>query len=75
METFGIRFQGVSEVIEINRIKIGGIRNIKEVDVETDTITSLLSINSYGKSNYLNGIIFGIDFIHAPTNIKEIMMD
>ena len=75
MKTFCICFQGVSEVIEINRIKIGGIRNIKEVDVETNTITSLLSINSYGKSNYLNGIIFGIDFIHAPTNIKEIMMD
>lgn len=62
-------------MININRIKIGGFRNIADVDVEISDITSLLSINSYGKSNYLNGIVFGIDFIHAPSEVKERMMD
>lgn len=61
--------------IKINSITLGGFKNIDRVDVELDNIISMLSINSYGKSNFLNAIIFGIDFIHQPTEIKSNMMD
>ncbi len=61
--------------MEINSISLGGFRNIENTKVEIDDIISLLSINSYGKSNFLNAIIFGFDFIHMPTEIKNNMMD
>lgn len=75
MKTFCICFEGVDNMLSLNRIKIDGFRNISNVEVEMKDIVSLLSINSYGKSNYLNGIIFGIDFIHAPLEIKSRMMN
>ncbi len=62
-------------MIKIDRIKIEGFRNINSVNAEISDITSLLSVNSYGKSNYLSGIIFGVDFIHALSYDKERMMD
>lgn len=62
-------------MLSIDKIKIGGFRNISDVEIEINDITSLLSINSYGKSNYLNGIIFGIDFIQLPTEVKNGMMN
>lgn len=75
MKTFYISFQGVKTMININKIKVAGFRNLKEVEIETENITSLLSINSYGKSNFLNAIIFGFDFIHLPIEVKNRMMD
>lgn len=61
--------------MKIEKIKIGGFRNIKETTIELEDLTSLLSINSYGKSNFLSGIIFGMDFIHAPIDIKTVIMN
>lgn len=75
MKTFYICFQGVNKMIVIDRIKVAGFRNISEVVIDTENITSLLSINSYGKSNFLNAIIFGFDFIHLPLDVKNRMMD
>ncbi len=60
--------------MNIKYIKLDGFRNIANVSINTESITSLLSINSYGKSNFLNGIIFGINFIHAIPNYKTNMM-
>lgn len=75
VKAFIIGFQGVKEMININKIKVAGFRNLKNVEIETKNITSLLSVNSYGKSNFLNAIIFGLDFIHLPLSVKERMMD
>ena len=61
--------------MEIKRIKINGFKNINNVNIELKKIVGLLSVNSYGKSNFLNGISFGIDFIHAPINLKSYMMN
>lgn len=74
MRLFIINFKGENKM-KLEKIKIGGFRNIKETSVELGDITSLLSINSYGKSNFLNGIIFGIDFIHASSDIKTAIMN
>lgn len=62
-------------MISIDKIKVGGFRNISNVEVETNDIISLLSVNSYGKSNFLNGVIFGISFIHAQNDLKSRLMD
>lgn len=61
--------------MKINRIKIDGFKNIDDVQIElNNNMLSLLSANSYGKSNFLNGIVFGFDFIHASTENKSRMM-
>ena len=56
-------------------IKIEGFRNIKSGSIEFgDGITSLVSVNSYGKSNLMTAIDFAVDFIKAEKKKKEEMM-
>ncbi len=61
--------------MEIEKITLGGFKNIKKIEIELNKITSLLSINSYGKSNVLDAIIFGLNFIRAIGEQKREMMD
>lgn len=56
-------------------VSIEGFRNIKNNSIEFgDGITSLVSTNSYGKSNLMLAINFAIDFIKADSKEKENMM-
>ena len=56
-------------------VKIEGFRNIKNNSIEFgDGITSLVSTNSYGKSNLMLAIDFAVDFIKAEKKDKEDMM-
>ena len=56
-------------------VSIEGFRNIKKNSIEFgDGITSLVSTNSYGKSNLMLAINFAIDFIKADSKEKENMM-
>lgn len=56
-------------------VKIEGFRNIKSNSIEfRDGITSLVSTNSYGKSNLMLAIDFAVDFIKAEKKDKEEMM-
>ena len=60
--------------MNIKRIKIDGFKNLKNIDLSLSNITSLLSINSYGKTNTLTAILFGIDFIIGNTKTKQNQM-
>lgn len=60
--------------MEFEKIQIAGFRNITEINIMLGSITGLLSVNSYGKSNVLKAIDFGIDFINAPKKEKDVMM-
>lgn len=60
--------------MNIKRIKINGFKNLKNIDLTLNNITSLLSINSYGKTNTLTAIIFGIDFIIRNNRVKSNQM-
>lgn len=62
------------EMLNIRKIKLGGFKNINNVELEFDKITSLISVNNYGKSNLLQAIDFGIDFISASPREKESRM-
>ncbi|MCD7811796.1 MAG: AAA family ATPase [Ruminococcus sp.] len=56
-------------------VKIEGFRNIEEDEIFLGReITSLVSENSYGKSNLLEGIDFAISFISAIPAMKSYMM-
>lgn len=61
--------------MKISKIKIDGFKNIDNVQIELNkNILGLLSTNSYGKSNFLNGIVFGFNFIRLPKEKKHMMM-
>lgn len=63
-----------SENMNIKRIKIDGFKNLKDIDLTLNNITSLLSINSYGKTNTLTAIKFGFDFIVSNNENKLTQM-
>lgn len=57
-------------MVELKGITIGSFKNIDRVNIEIDDMISLLSINSYGKSNCLDAIVFGMDFIRENVETK-----
>ncbi|MBQ2253743.1 MAG: ATP-binding protein, partial [Clostridia bacterium] len=60
--------------MEIKKIKIKGIRNISETEIVFDKMTALVGLNGYGKSNVMDAIDFGLDFIKYPQQAKSQMM-
>lgn len=68
-----LKYKGV-EIMVIERVTTGGFRNIKKADLVFDGMLALVSPNSYGKSNLIKAIDFGIDFIRNPQETKRRMM-
>ena len=61
--------------MKIVSVSIEGFRNIDIAGLTfADEITSLVSVNSYGKSNLLNAIQFAVDFIKEEPKLKTRMM-
>ena len=50
--------------LKLEKIRIDGFKNILDSEIKLDKITSLLSTNSYGKSNLLEAIDFGFYFLN-----------
>lgn len=69
-----MKSEGDCSMINIEKIIIKGFKNIDSIDLQLNKITGLLSINNFGKSNVLNGIDFGIDFISQSEKIRGEMM-
>lgn len=65
---------GRVNTMKIDKVTIGGFKNIKKVELVFDNIVALVSLNSYGKSNLINAIDFGIDFIKNSQETKKRMM-
>ncbi len=61
--------------MEIKRIEVEGFRNLKKIKLELNDFNSIVSLNNYGKSNLLDGIEFGIEFIRAINETKFRMMN
>lgn len=60
--------------VEINKIVLGGFRNITNISLSFENITALVGLNGYGKSNVMDAIDFGFDFIHFPPQGKTALM-
>lgn len=60
--------------VEINRITLGGFRNISKIDLSFENITALVGLNGYGKSNVMDAIDFGFNFLHYPAQGKSTLM-
>lgn len=60
--------------MELKKVYVNGYRNIFETSVEINDITSVLSVNNYGKSNLLLSVVFGLNFLQQHSKIKQKMM-
>ena len=61
--------------MKLLKVEIDGFRNIDRASVSfSEIITTLVSANSYGKSNLMNAIDFATRFICAESKIKHQMM-
>lgn len=58
--------------MKIERISVHGFKNIYSTKLKFSKILALISLNNFGKSNLLNAIDFGIDFISSES--KKSMM-
>ena len=61
--------------MELKSITISGYRNIYNTTISFNDLTSILSLNNYGKSNLLASIVFGLSFLQQHPKIKQNMMD
>jgi len=61
-------------VVKINSITVSGFKNVKKTRLELDGICALISANNYGKSNLIEAIAFGFDFIHESRKGRKNMM-
>ncbi len=71
---YSVGLEGEKKMINFEKIKISGFKNIDSVVLTMHRIISLLSINNYGKSNILKGISFGFDFISQNISTRNNMM-
>ena len=60
--------------MRIKRITIGNFKNLAETTLDLTHMIALVSTNNYGKSNLLEAIRFGFDFISASPKERNIMM-
>ncbi len=60
--------------MDVLRVKLNGYKNLVNVNVIFNKITSLVSVNNYGKSNFLTGLVFGLRFIKETSEAKTMMM-
>jgi len=59
----------------IDSIYISGYKNLSKVKIDLDSITSLVAPNGFGKSNFIEAMHFGIDFIKCSASLKSSLMN
>ena len=60
--------------MKVKSITVGGFKNLERTRLRLEKITALVSPNNYGKSNLLEAIAFGVDFISAGVKDRLTMM-
>ncbi len=60
--------------MKILSIAVSGFRNISKIKLDLDSITALVGLNGYGKSNIIDAIEYGFDFIHSHVKFHQNMM-
>lgn len=58
----------------IDSFDIKGISNIEHVRINVGEMNALIAPNGYGKSNVLNAISFGMDFLKASMESRRLML-
>ncbi|MBU7007510.1 AAA family ATPase [Phosphitispora fastidiosa] len=58
----------------INKLRVDGFRNINNTTIEFGDIVSLVGLNNYGKSNFIDSLDFAQKFIKYPSVSKRKLM-
>lgn len=63
--------------MKLKEISISGFKNLGKTSINfsNNQVTSLIALNNYGKSNFLESLEFSYDFIHASQKQKKRMME
>ena len=61
--------------MRMRSILVSGFKNIKKSRLELENICAVVSPNNYGKSNLIEAIGFGFDFIHESRKGRKTMMN
>lgn len=61
-------------MFRITEICLSGFRNVVNTTIRTDDIACLVSSNNYGKTNVIDGILFGIKFFKTTQSDREALM-
>ncbi len=61
-------------MLTLKRVKVEGFRNIHSISLELSKMNSLVGLNASGKSNILDAIQFGMQFITDRENGKDRFM-
>ena len=64
-------FRGKKMKTVIKSFYIDGYRNLSNVTLYLNDITAIIALNNYGKSNLINAIKMGIDFIKGSNETKS----
>ena len=60
--------------MKIKSVSVGGFKNLKRSTIQLENITAIISPNNYGKSNLLEAIDFGVDFLSSNPKDRKSMM-
>ncbi len=60
--------------MKIKKVSVSGFKNLKRTELALDSIVAIVSPNNYGKSNLLEAIDFGVDFLYANSKDRKNMM-
>ena len=55
-------------------VAVSGFRNVAQTTIELGGISAIVSPNNYGKSNLLQAIDFGFEFMKSSSRQRESMM-
>ena len=61
-------------IMKLKSVTVGGFKNLKKTRLSLDSITAIVSPNNYGKSNLLEAIDFGVDFLSSNSKERKSMM-
>ena len=60
--------------MKLKSVTVAGYKNLKKTRIILDGIAAIISINNYGKSNLLEAIDFGSDFMVSNQKERKQMM-
>ncbi len=60
--------------MRIKSVSVGGFKNLKRSTIQLENIAAVISPNNYGKSNLLEAIDFGVDFLSSNPKDRKTMM-
>lgn len=60
--------------MKLTKINLKGFKNLKNINLQLDSILSFVSVNNYGKSNLLQSLDFAFEFIGANDRARTKMM-